>query len=249
MHDNHILFCMTSPENICISNDIQDQNIYFQDFEFSIRKKILNDNDKKIKINKFSSFNNYLGIYPCYRDDLESTIYLLIYFITEGKFLDNMNYEQRKNFKQRFYIEKMLDILPEELIIFFNYIRKLAPNELPCYNFILGLFESFFSDLNLENEFLEYIWVERIKEQKIAKKRGSKKRRNSTKTDFNNKRELYKKFDSCSVEMDQLKKKLSLEIPKNHNKINTIVIVPPIIEEDELTGKSFNTNNTNEDRL
>ena len=239
IHDNKILFCMIAPDNICVSEDIEDQNIYFKDFDFSIRKKILNDTDKKIKINKFSSFNNHLGIYPCYRDDLESVVYLLIYFVTEGRFLDNMNYEQRKNFKQCFFIEKMMDILPEEIIVIFNYVRKLSPNEFPAYDFIFGLFESFFSDLNLEKDFLEYCWVTKIFEDKKNKFK-KKKRKFSAKIEFNKKQDLYKKFDSCSVEMDQIKKKLSLEIPKQCKMSNTIFLNPPISEvEEDVTGESF----------
>ena len=84
---------MMSLSNICISNDLNDQKLYLKDFEDSIKLKILSEDRKNLKLHKFSSLNNHLGLYPSYRDDLESLLYIIIYFFTEGKFLSKLNVE------------------------------------------------------------------------------------------------------------------------------------------------------------
>jgi len=93
IHDNNIIYHNISPQNICISYDIQCQKLFFINFQNSFKKKILDEDNFKSNTNLFSSLNNHLGIYPSYRDDMESMVYLLLYFILNEKFLESLNSE------------------------------------------------------------------------------------------------------------------------------------------------------------
>lgn len=159
IHSKNIVYQNTGPDNIRISTDIKNQRLFFTNFEYSFKKKILNDDNFKNQLTKFSSLNNHLGIFPSFKDDLESMIYMLIYFIKGGEFLNGMTMEQIKLFKLRFQIEEMKAEVPEELIVIFNYIQSLSSEQKPNYNHILKCFESFFLRDNYSQSYYHYDWV------------------------------------------------------------------------------------------
>jgi hypothetical protein len=74
---------------------------------------------------------------------------MLLYFLSGGKFLHRLNSEQLKKQKLDFVIESMTDMVPIELVHFYNYVKGLNQNDMPEYHVILSIFENFFYE-NIE---------------------------------------------------------------------------------------------------
>lgn len=164
LHKHQIIYNHVSPENICVSENSNSKNLYFTNFENAVKKKIIIDSKKVFFQNRFGSKNSHFGIFPSFRDDIESLIYMLTYFLKGGEFLKQENNEDLKNFKLTFIIEDLFPIVPEELIIIFNYITKIGFDELPSMSFISNILFKYFLKNDLEPFSLKYDWCHKFEE-------------------------------------------------------------------------------------
>lgn len=124
---------------------------------------MINDESKIFQVSRFSALNAHLGIFPSYRDDIESIIYLLIFLVMKGKFMEFPNLEDAKAFKMNFYAETLDGEIPQELIVVFNYAKSLSFDDKPYYTYIFTQFEQYFTKNPSKNGNYEYDWISQIK--------------------------------------------------------------------------------------
>lgn len=110
--------------------------------------------------NRFCSLNAHFNIFPSFRDDIESLVYLLVFFKKEGDFLTQTTHEQIKTQKMNLIIEEFYtEDFPEEIITMFNYIRLLGFDEFPNYPYLISLFEGYFVRNNIDKENYVFDWI------------------------------------------------------------------------------------------
>lgn len=163
LHKRDIIYNNWVPEHICVSDQINCSKLYVINFINAVKRKIINDESKPFQVSKFSALNNHLGIFPSFRDDIEAIIYLLIFFIKKGKFLDHQSIEDTKLFKMNFYAETLAAEIPQELILIFNYAKSLSFDDKPYFTYIFTQFEQYFTKNPSEDGVYDYDWIKQIK--------------------------------------------------------------------------------------
>ena len=172
IHSKYIIHRDIKPENFLIGNP-DSSTIYIIDFGLS-RKYRSSRTGKHIEyfINKkvpgtirYLSLNASLGIEQTRRDDLESIAYMLIYL---GKGSLPWNHIKVKNeielsvktykLKKFLKLENLCVGLPNELISYIKYVRKLKFDEEPDYNYLKNLFITSLKKLNELND-LCFFWI------------------------------------------------------------------------------------------
>ena len=147
VHSKHIIHRDIKPSNICLANN----KVFLIDFGISKIYKIgrIHNNESKISglvgsVN-FSSLNIINCIEPSRRDDIESTIYVLLYMLlshTSYNEYNNLEIIQKKDGSRIIDILKTnyANIIDYELFSkLFNYIRRLKYNQQPNYDYIITL--------------------------------------------------------------------------------------------------------------
>lgn len=134
-------------------------------FDNAVKKKIIVDSKKTFTPNRFSSRNIHSGLFPSFRDDLESLIYLLVYFLLEGDFLNQSSMEEVKVFKLGFVIETLYPRVPEELIVVFNYVSKTGFDEPLSMSFVTNVMMKYFLRADIDPSRVQYDWVTRFQEE------------------------------------------------------------------------------------
>jgi len=142
----------------------QDKNIYLVDFGLSKRYVNLStgihigyrDNKSLVGTIRYASINTHLGIEQSRRDDLESAMYVLLYFLkgklpwqglpVKGK---AEKYKKIKDMKMETEIEELCKGLPLGVQSLLTYPRNLNFEEKPDYNHIRQLLK----DIAIENNF------------------------------------------------------------------------------------------------
>lgn len=111
----------------------------------------------------FASINAHMGYEQSRRDDLESLGYTLIYLAKGNLPWQNIQAPTEKELKKRVSKEKSLwplDKLCSGLVEPFNeymrYCRTLLLQDKPDYNYLKGLFKSYFLKHNLDKDFVFY---------------------------------------------------------------------------------------------
>ena len=118
----------------------------------------------------------------------------------------------------KFYAESIIEILPEEILVFFNYVKQLGTEEKPNYSYLLNLFEVFFEKNKTGGSYIEFDWVIDIKKKN---RKSSKNLRSLTNSQLNaRKRNFYNNLDSISMEIPKITKKKSF---KAQNELNEVV--------------------------
>jgi serine/threonine protein kinase len=130
---------------------LEDNTIYVIDFGLSKTYLEMDglhysykDNRRFVGTPRYASLNTHLGIRQSRRDDLESIIYILIYFLKgdlpwQGVKAKTKS-EKKEKIKQLKSIIPNNDLckdLPEEFLIMLNYVRNLKFEEAPNYNFLV----------------------------------------------------------------------------------------------------------------
>jgi len=116
---------------------------------------------------RFASVFTHMGQEEGYRDDLESLGYIWIYLIKgrlpwqgqrlyagENK-LDRIAY-----IKLNTRLESLCEGLPEEFLVYMNYVRRLRSTELPDHDQIKGLFRNLGGALKIEYDW-KFDWLEK----------------------------------------------------------------------------------------
>ena len=219
IHSKNIIHSNINPNNIYIDFSHFKNIIFLSGFSHAIKygnniNKIYYEKDDLI----FSSINKMQNIKLNKKDDLESLGYILI-FLLKGElpweliFYDkNKNYEEKKRkilILKKHYMDINNNILlsdkniPEEFILFINYIKEIKSNEEIDYNYCFNLFYTIFQKNNIINDGIFSWYQEKIKNNNFIK----------TKINSYNKYKWQKKF---------LQKNISFNNITIENKINKI---------------------------
>ena len=121
---------------------------------------------------RYASLNSHNGIKQSRRDDLESMIYILIYFL-KGKLpwqdIKAKNKEERyKNIQQKkskISIDSLCQDLPNEFADLLKYVKSLKFEARPIYYKFYNSFQSIISKLNCEliqEKNYNYIWEKKL---------------------------------------------------------------------------------------
>ena len=168
LHQSDIIHRDIKPNNFMIGKHDKSK-IYIMDFGLS---KIFIKNDKHIQFStdkhivgtaRYISTNIHSGIEPSRRDDLESIIYMLIYFL-KGKLpwqglkkdKQKKQIEKIKEIKMCTSIEKLCKKIPKCFYEYIKYVKKLDFYDEPDYNYLINLFIA--ESITLKKE-LQYCWV------------------------------------------------------------------------------------------
>lgn len=153
LHNHSIIHRDIKPDNFIIgSNNL----LYLIDFGLSklYRDKITHthipyrEDKRMIGTPRYASLNTHLGIEQSRRDDLEAIGYIIVYFLKGELPWQGLKAQNRK-MKYKKIMEKKLNTskhtlckgLPQELLLYFNYIEHLRFSEKPDYNYLINLFK------------------------------------------------------------------------------------------------------------
>jgi len=187
--------------NITIKNDydrseILDLNtIYLIDFGLSCSFWENNSLQKHYKKTtghnfvgtlRYASLNSHKGIRQSRRDDLESMIYILIYFLkgklpwqdVKAKSKDE-RYKLIEQIKTRVSIEDLCKDIPNEFAELLKYVKELQFEEKPIYTKFYYIFQKLINQLNsqqIQEKYYNYIWEKMLVEYIIkAEEQNNKK--------------------------------------------------------------------------
>ena len=170
LHKKNYIHRDLKPENFLIGLDNCKKYIYMIDYGLAKQYK-RNNMHNKLKLGKnligtsrYASINSHLGVELSRRDDLESLVYILIYFHrgslpwqgVPGKTKE----EKFKNIakkKQEISVEELCKEMPKEFTNLLKYIKGLEYNEKPNYKYIYYIFETILNNYNLDCNYI-YDW-------------------------------------------------------------------------------------------
>lgn len=148
------------PENFLVGRGSHSTAIYLIDFGLAKRfneRSVFSScpwNHKVTGTLPFVSLNVHAGLNPAMRDDLESLAYVLIYFLTgglpwHGRGRDICDERSIRQLKEATEPVGLCAGQPEEFALLLKYARSLKFEEAPDYAFVLSLFRTVASRLNL----------------------------------------------------------------------------------------------------
>ena len=166
--------------NHCTTPDYDTKTIYLIDFGLSEsyidpKTGTCYKNEKGGKFIgtlRYSSCNSHKGIRQCRKDDLESLMYILIYFY-KGKLpwqdvkskKKEEKHQKIKEEKLRTTVETLCKDMPKEFEHMLTYIKGLLFTEEPNYEKILSSFRNIIHELteweNVETNY-SYIWEKKL---------------------------------------------------------------------------------------
>ena len=161
------------PENFVIGRKNKERLIYLIDFGLS--RKYINDNNIHISMKKdrniigtvrYISMNTHQGFEQSRRDDLESLIYIIIYFIKGELPWQGVKYKNKSEKYSKIYEMKkkstvkggeLCESIPAEFQTIIDYIIGLEFTEKPNYSMIKNIIDIILAKLNYNND-LQFDW-------------------------------------------------------------------------------------------
>jgi hypothetical protein len=121
---------------------------------------------------RYASLNSHNGIRQSRRDDLESMIYILIYFL-KGRLpwqdvkakTKEERYKLIHQIKAKSTIDSLCKDIPNEFTELLQYVKDLQFEERPCYNKFYSYFQNLINKLNIDQireKNYNYIWEKMI---------------------------------------------------------------------------------------
>ena len=235
IHSKNIIHCNINPDNFMIDFINFRNTIYMTNFNSAMKNNnnsIINNknNNKDDNNNIFSSMNSMIGLNISKKDDLESFIYMIIFFFNGFlpweyiEYDNNLSIEEKHRkiyqLKKNYNLNNLCENIPEEFKLFFNYIKEINQEQEIDYNYCFNLFYSIFKKNNIINDGIFSWYQEKINKSKIQLKSYYKtawqKKFLQKKTSMNI---LFKKKDDS---LSQIKRANSCLIKayKNINDIN-----------------------------
>lgn len=160
LHIRELLHRDIKPENFMIGLENQSNKIFLIDFGFCKRYIQNNKHIEEKRINNIIGTANYIslnvhdGIEPSRRDDIESLIYILIFLLLGEISWDKSSigdiYEKKKNLTLEPKIPSFIKIL-------LTYVRDLKFKDTPDYDYLVGVINKEFCELNLINT-IDFEW-------------------------------------------------------------------------------------------
>ena len=184
IHSKGIIHCDIKPDNFSIG--LKDPNvIYLIDFGLcQDYKNIKTGKHREFSFTgymtgtaRYASRNALRGKQLSRRDDIESFMYMILYFLSkrlpwQGMKAKNLSERYKKiyNYKKNFNYKDFCSNFPKEIIAFVEYIRNLAYKEKPNYEYMRKLFTKILLD---KNKFISdyFSWMANMKDIEIERKR------------------------------------------------------------------------------
>ena len=117
---------------------------------------------------RYASLNSHKGIRQGRRDDLESMMYILIYFLKGKLPWQDIKAKQKEErhklifqIKSKTSVESLCKDLPNEFADLLNYVKSLQFDEKPSYCKFYAYFHNLISKMNIEQipeKNFNYIW-------------------------------------------------------------------------------------------
>ncbi len=173
LHDKGIIHRDMKPENFVIGRKNKERTIYLIDFGLS--KKYINENNMHISMKKdrniigtvrYISMNTHQGIEQSRRDDLESLIYIIIYFIKGELPWQNIKAKNKTERYNKIYEMKkkatekggeLCSSLPNGFQTIIDYVLELDFMEKPDYSMLKKVVEIILAHKNYFND-LQFDW-------------------------------------------------------------------------------------------
>ena len=277
VHSKNIILCDVQPKNFCLGPKNYENIIYIKNLEnaqYFRNKKTLQHNKNKFGSenknlylsSKFSSINGMRKNSLSRRDDLESLGYILIYFLIGNLPWQNIK-ALNKNEKNRkiYQAKKNMDInnlpkkIPNEYILYVNYVKTLKFEDEPDYNYCFNLFYEIFNKILVINDgiFTWYQGRKSIDPEKSKKyfnylrtfKNSSHKNIKSN-LDFDKNVKVLKKSNSEILCIhSQSINNIKPSIKKKNNEINNDDIIKININEDNIQNDHENRMSIDNDTL
>ena len=140
----------------------------YYEHELSTRHYKLKDNLNFIGTLRYASLNSHKGIRQGRRDDLESMLYILIYFLKGKLPWQDIKAKQKEErhkiifqIKSNITIDSLCKDIPEEFANLLKYVKSLEFDEKPSYYKFYAYFHNLISKLNndhIEENIFNFIW-------------------------------------------------------------------------------------------
>ena len=174
IHSKNYIHRDIKPHNFLVSLKNESQ-IYLIDFGLAKKYKSERGNHVKFAMTKhitgtprFCSINAMRGVEQSRRDDLESLSYLILYFLNgslpwQGLKITSrpQRFKEITRLKKNLKVESLSEKIPQEIILFHKYTRKLGFTENPKYEYMKKLFHSVLNKYGYIND-KKFSWIEKI---------------------------------------------------------------------------------------
>jgi serine/threonine protein kinase len=177
IHEKGIIHRDLKPQNFLVNLNTRDKTLYLIDFGLSKKyvttenNNFISNKNKHIPFKKnrpikgtvrYISLNTHKGFEQSRRDDIESLIYILIYFIVGELPWDNIKcknkeekYEKIFEKKNNFRKSEIFINLPDEIKLIYEAVLLIEFESKPNYDYYSGLIENLLNNENEKNEFFD----------------------------------------------------------------------------------------------
>ena len=190
IHSKNLIYRDMKPSNFLIG--IKDPNVIYM-VDFGLCKKYRSTKTgKHILPGKTRYFNGTMkyassyslkGNLPTRRDDLIALGYILLFLIKkelpwdeQGKILNQTNYKEYINLKETDGNGELFHNIPEELIEYVKYTKKLKFSETPDYSYLHSLFNNLLSRKFLNYRLLTFSWIDPKNKELLGMPKSSQKK-------------------------------------------------------------------------
>ena len=173
IHDKHFIHRDIKPDNFAIGYS-NPSKLYLLDFGLAkkyrssktLEQKPMMKNKKLTGTARYASINALKGYDQSRRDDLESVGYVIAYLLRgnlpwQGIIVKTKEEKYAKILYKKQYIppEQLLEGYPSELVDYIKYCQKLEYDQVPDYNYLMGLFITIIKNGLKEEIDYKYDWI------------------------------------------------------------------------------------------
>ncbi len=171
LHDNSYIHRDIKPENFLMGMGGGKSYVYLIDFGLAKRYKSkehvhikCNVDKKLIGTARYASVNSHNGVELSRRDDMESLLYLLIYFLKGQLPWQGINISDREakyakigELKAAISVDRLCEGLPTELHNFFSHVKSLGFKDKPNYRYLYAQLAGAFNRIGYRFDYV-YDW-------------------------------------------------------------------------------------------